>query len=56
MSGEVRLKYVYIDNDNSSKTNQDTISNYIEERTSRLLEFTTGDDGLIQLRRDAGNL
>ena len=56
VSGELRLKHGIIGNNNTSTTNEDMNSNSMEENISKLVTLAAGDEGLIHLREDLGNL
>ena len=55
-SSELRLRQGIIENDNISKMNKDTNSSNMEASVSKLVELVAGDEGLIQLRGDVGDL
>ena len=56
VSGEIRVKHGIIGNNNISTTNEDVNSNSVEENISKLVTLAAGDEGLIHLREDLGNL
>ena len=56
VSGELRLKHGIIGNDNTTTTNDDSNSKTVQENISKLVTLATGDEELIHLREDIGNL
>ena len=56
VSGELCLRQCVSGNDNISTTNKHMNSNSVEENISELVTLSAGDEGLIQLREDIGNL